>query len=159
MAISRSRVQTRISLRKEREVECAGTGGSGTVGESAGFWSELDIFCRYPLFITWASQSAPVELRTRAVSFLHVRDEIRKAEVRVARCSSPGVQGARFAGRHRLRPLLFAGRSPPEIENRKSRNDSGLRAQNERPQRCFPEASRARRSKLRVSPTPFWPDC
>src|SRR5713226_53999 len=76
MAMSRSRVQTRISLRRlfaaetvlgagpaggfaeTRGVERRASGFSGEVGAPRCFWSERSIFIA-PLFIAWPSRRAP----------------------------------------------------------------------------------------------------
>src|ERR1700675_3110040 len=67
MAISRSRVQTRISLRNECTAEDAsgiapvvnaGAEASGTVGLER-FCSSVLCICRCLVFITWASRATP----------------------------------------------------------------------------------------------------
>jgi hypothetical protein len=52
MAMSKSRVQTRISFRREWTAEGAGAEGSGTDEVRAWFWSVLCILCCL-LFIAW----------------------------------------------------------------------------------------------------------
>jgi hypothetical protein len=71
IAISRSRVQTRISFLKEWIAEGAGAEGSGTGVATVGFWSVLGIFLLLSIYntgVTNVTSSAKLDLRAPRTS-------------------------------------------------------------------------------------------
>src|ERR1700731_1855000 len=110
MAMRRSRVQTRISFRRECAVEGAGAGVSGTEGARGWFWSVLCIFWCL-LFIAWGLWAAPDWIWAG-----------RCIQVRRDR-----VTTARLAGRE------------GEVEDSEGGDDGGFSAQDELPERGFLE--------------------
>jgi hypothetical protein len=139
MAISRSRVQIRISFLREWVVNGTGAGVSGTDGARGWFWSVLCIFVLPSIYSTWMLAAldwicaADDALLSRArADFSGPFSEIQAWCTGVA-CGIARVLGARLAGRER------------EIQRGEGGNDGCFRSKDELTEGRFAKTGRAGR--------------